>query len=254
MSPYRNILDEARQKLAEARSALSARASTLGALRPLLPRGLRRELDQLERAIERPVRHVRDVEDAERSLAEYEERLEVAIAFSDHVVREHAARWRQQRLWLRCAMAGAAVVGFLTVCVVVHGSFFARRFHAERTPGVCALGAAELGGAVAGSDAAPAGNPCGLSTECARHGRCATAVDGCFVSSSDDCGSSWDCKIDGMCDLVAGRCSAETDLGCAASRQCELEGRCTAYGGECLSVSDFTGLVAAEPRLVRSSH
>lgn len=237
MSPYRNILDEARRKLAVARSALGARASTLGALRPLLPRALRRDLDRLERAIERPLRSPQDVELTEQRLAEYEERLEVAIAFSDHVVRDRAARWRQRRGWLRWTMASAASVGLLTALAVVQG-FFVGAQQSERSADICALGASEVSGAPAPSDETTTGNPCGLSVECARHGRCATTPDGCTANSAEECRSSWDCRIDGLCQLALGRCSAETDQDCAQSRQCELEGRCKASGGQCLSLGD----------------
>ena len=44
LSPYRNFLAEAEQNLQTERSALGERAATLGALRPLLPRGLRQDL------------------------------------------------------------------------------------------------------------------------------------------------------------------------------------------------------------------
>ncbi len=252
MSPYRNALEGAREKLVEARSALDARASTLAALRPLLPRGLRHDLARLERAMRRPLRSPGDVEEAERSLAEYEDRLEVAIAFSDHVMRERAARWQSQRTCLRWLMAGAAGVGLLTVCGLVQERFVVAE-RQDRAAGICALGAAELNGAVATNEAPPTGNPCGLSAECARHGRCATAADGCIVSTTEDCRSSWDCKIDGLCQLTHGRCAAASNRDCAASRQCELEGRCKEYGGECLSVSDATGLVAAKSQSVRSA-
>ena len=254
MSPYRNFLDEARQKLAEARSTLSARASLLGALRPLLPRALRRDLTRLERAIERPLRNPRDVELAERSLAEYEEQLEVAIAFSDHVIRDRAARWRRQRTWLRWIMAGGlSTAACLTALVVTGPLFFLRAQWDENVPIVCALGANNPGQTSLTSDHRAAANPCGLSVECARHGRCTTVPDGCAAQSDEDCRSSWDCQIDGQCQLVAGRCTAETDLDCAGSRQCEIEGRCKASGGECLSVDDFAAPPAAEPTLAQDA-
>lgn len=253
MSPYRNFLDEARPRLAQARSLLGTRARALGAVRRLLPRGLRRELERLERALELPLRNPRDVELRERGLAEYEERLEVAIAFSDHVLRDRSARWRRQRTWFRWLAAGTASAVACLAALVVLGPLFLMRAQADEIAApACHLGASELAGSSPGaSDAQAMANPCGLSVECARHGRCTTVADGCSVSHSDDCRASWDCKIDGLCQQIAGRCSAENDLDCAASRACRRDGRCKADDGVCVSAIDWAERAAPRPELAQ---
>lgn len=207
LSPYRNFLADAVQNLEAERAVLGTRAATLGALRSLLPRGLRRDLARLERAIQRPVQDAHDVELAWRSLDAYAERVEVAIAFSDHVARDRAMRHRQLRTWFSWAAgAGAALIALAALVVVDDLS------QPPPTLEECRLGAVEGYSALGTqSPMSEAANHCGLSVVCARDGRCNTAPDGCYAASDADCLASWGCKVDGLCRARAGVCVSPGD-------------------------------------------
>ena len=210
LSPYRNFLAEAEQNLETERSVLGARAATLGALRPLLPRGLRRELTRLERAIQRPVQNAHDVELARQSLDAYAEQVDVAIAFSDHVARDRAMTRRRLRSWLSWGFgAGAAVTLFVALMLVRDLSQPPPAPTVECTLTECMItGECVLGTQSPMSDIAPtAPNTCGLSSECAQEGRCNTAPEGCYAASDADCAASWACKLDGRCRAEDGICS-----------------------------------------------
>ena len=244
MSPYRNFLDEARDKLARARSALGARASSLGPLRPLLPRGIRRSLARLERAIERPVGNVRDVEVAERSLAEYEEQLEVAIAFSDHQARDRAARWQKQRRWFVWAMAIAGAFALFVVVMVVESV-------EQDATWACALGPCNIAGGTctlpaAGEAAAPTSyrTPasdavCAASLECKEEGACALHGGVCGPSSEEHCAQSKACAERGVCSLVDNQCvSLTAGNPCGLSAECAQHGRCATGANGCTANND----------------
>ena len=261
VSPYRNILDEARQNLARVRSALSARAADLGALRSFLPRRLRRDLARLERLSAQPVTHARDIEGAERTLAEYEECLEIAIAFSDHVARERFARSREQRRWLRGMTTGALCLASLALLY----SYLSERGQKEIVCSTCFP--PEIYGAPAGNGPATSDDDCARSFECMEHGACSLGERGwCHPASDADCEQSRMCTDWGECSLVDGRCGrssagnpcglsgecvqhgrcatgpdgcyANNDQDCGGSWDCQLDGLCQFAGGQCAAETD----------------
>lgn len=234
MSPYRNILDEARENLARARSALSARATNLGALRPFLPRRLRRDLDRLERLSARPVTHARDIEGAERTLAEYEECLEVAIAFSDHVSRERAARSREQRRWLRGATTGALCLA--TVALLY--SYLSDLGEKEIVCSTCFP--PEIYAAPPSHGPATSDDDCARSLECKEHGACSLGEHGwCHPASDAECEQSRMCTDFGECNLVDGRCGrSSAGNPCGLSGECAQHGRCATGPDGCYANND----------------
>jgi len=242
MSPYRDILDEARQNLARARAALSARATSLGALRPLLPRRLRRDLDRLERLSAQPVTHSRDIEGAERTLAEYEECLEVALAFSDHVARERLARSQRQRRWLRGAMAGVASFAVLAMLYVYLSELGQKEIACSTCFPPELYGAPPANGPLALSQAAPAtsDDDCARSLECKEHGACSLGEGGgCRPATDADCEQSRICTDWGECRLVDGRCGrASAGNPCGLSAECARHGRCATAPYGCYANND----------------
>lgn len=267
-SPYRNILDEARQSLARARSVLSARAASLGALRPFLPRRLRRDLDRLERSSAQPVTHARDIDGAERTLAEYEECLELAIAFSDHVARERLARSQYRRRWLRGMTTGAACLGSLALLY----SYLSELGHEEIVCSTCfppeIYGAPPEGPATSDDD-------CARSLECKEQGACSLGEHGwCRPASDAECEQSRTCTDFGECSLVDGRCGrlsagnpcglsvecaqhgrcatapdgcyANNDQDCGASWDCQLDGLCQFIDGSCAAGTDSDCIASRE--------
>ncbi|HWO12988.1 MAG TPA: hypothetical protein VNN80_25990 [Polyangiaceae bacterium] len=237
-----------------------------------MPRPLRRDLDRLERLSARPVTHARDIESAERTLAEYEECLEVAIAFSDHVARERVARWRQQRRWLRWAMAGAGSVFLLTVLVVVgelqHQSFSAGASlwcqgdvcsYGPYDPSLAALalappasdadcaarsackafGECALLGGVGGVCRPTSEAHCRESMACTQRGVCSLQNDQCVApDAGNPCGLSVECAQHGRCATAPDGCYANNDQDCGASWDCQLDGLCQFVDGHCAAETD----------------
>jgi hypothetical protein len=139
----------------------------------------------------------------------YAERVDVAIAFSDHVARDRAMTRRQWRTWLSWASGAGAALLVLAALIVVDDLS-----EPTRAP-ECRLGLdypiAGYGALGAPSPMSDAANPCGLSAECARQGRCNTAPDGCFAATDEDCAASWGCTLEGLCHAQAGLCTSPAD-------------------------------------------
>lgn len=175
----------------------------------------------------------------ERALEEYEEALDVAIAFADHVARERRVT-RRRRGWVLLSALSISLpfVFLLRQTVIDAKSHASARWCSKscmsdgrcmaswsalwsREPPVCLMGPQD-----------------DCDTVCADHGACEVRNSRCVAARQEDCTQSWDCRYQGRCSLEQGQCVPANDAECAASQQCKLAGSCWLVDGECVARSD----------------
>jgi hypothetical protein len=225
--PYRGHV-RAGVALAEEMARAEAQRRRLEPHASHLPRELRDELAELERAI---AIHAYDEGHADlaRLLASHERASEVA----ELLVEPLSAARRSRRVY--AVVIVAVLLGALGL-TTSDSSAGCRERGACDSSGLCSPG--PHGSCVATSDA-----DCRASNECGSHGRCSLVQSRCAALSDYDCWRTRQCIKSGHCTLVRGECRPGDESDCKSSEACLDHDLCRydpgpESWGRCLPVSD----------------